>query len=220
MNETFDFIIYIVQMAGVAAFAIYGATVGFKASLDPFGVCVLGVINALGGGICRDLVLGIFPPIAFTRYDYAITSIVFSLLTFVYSYFRKNFSKSQEVRDKILDVIDAFGLGFFVIAGVETAVWKYGHDNGYLAVSCAVLTVVGGGILRDVLVRRVPTVLYKHFYAIPALLGGILYFELSKRTFVNSYVSIVVTVVFVVVIRVMAMFLKINLPQAKGEKIE
>ena len=218
MNETFDLITYIIEMAGVAAFAISGATEAFKNRLDIFGVCVLGVITALGGGMLRDVCLGIFPPVAFTRYDYAIVSIAVSLLTFFYSYIRDKMKASQHMRDRILNVVDAFGLGVFVVSGVNAAVSKYGFDNGYLAVCCAMLTAIGGGMIRDVLVMHVPVVLYKHIYALAAIAGGIVYYELLKRTNLNSYIEVAITVVLVVGIRIYATRHHVNLPQAKSDK--
>lgn len=216
MNETIDIVNYVIEICGVAAFAISGATEGFKNKLDPFGVCLLGVLTALGGGIMRDVCLGIFPPVAFTRYDYLIVCISISLLTFLYSYIRSKVQRSQEARDRILNVVDAFGLGLFVVAGVNAAIAKFGTDNGYLAVCAALLTSIGGGILRDVLVMKIPTVLYKHIYALAAIAGGLLYFELVKRSSLNSYVETAVTIAFVVTIRLIATKMKLNLPTAKG----
>ena len=216
MNETIDIVNYVIEICGVAAFAISGATEGFKNKLDMFGVCLLGVLTALGGGIMRDVCLGIFPPVAFTRYDYLAVCLLVSVITFFYSYIRVKVQNSQQTRDEILNIVDAFGLGLFVVAGVNASIGKFGFDKGYVAVCAALLTSIGGGIVRDVLVMKIPTVLYKHIYALAAISGAVLYFELEKRTDLNNYLTTAITVVFVVAVRLIATYGRLNLPKAKG----
>jgi uncharacterized membrane protein YeiH len=159
-------VLLLLDLAGVFAFALNGALTAVRvAKVDIVGVVTLGMITALGGGIVRDVLLGAVPPAAFVDWRYLAVAAVGGLLAFLLGRSLNRFSRS-------IDVLDAAGLGLFAVTGAIKALqWGAGPAQ---AVILGAVTAVGGGTMRDVLVRRVPSVLSSGLYAIPALVGAAL----------------------------------------------
>jgi len=136
---------------------------GVRARLDIFGVCVLGATTALGGGVLRDVLLGITPPASVSDWRYLLTPIVVALLVFRFH------PRIARLRRGVL-VLDAAGMGLFATGGAASALQ---HGAG-VAAACVIgmTTAIGGGALRDVLLREVPYVLRKEIYALAALAGA------------------------------------------------
>jgi uncharacterized membrane protein YeiH len=151
------------DLAGTAVFAISGAAVGVKHRLDVFGVCVLGFVAGNAGGMLRDLLIGAVPPAALVGWQYVLTSLTAGLLTFIWH------PRLGRLSTPIL-VFDAAGLGLFSVSGTQKAL-AFGA-NPLVAALLGMLTGIGGGMLRDVLVREIPTVLRKDLYALAALAGA------------------------------------------------
>ncbi len=131
---------------------------------DLFGVVTVAVVNAIGGGMVRDALLGATPAAALTDWRYLAVPLVCALMVF--------FAHPALVRAaEVIVVIDALGLGIFAAAGTQKALrfglWPLG------AVALGVLTAVGGGVIRDVLMREVPVVLHRDVYALAAVLGAL-----------------------------------------------
>src|SRR3954471_21477981 len=150
------------NLVGTFVFGLSGGVAGVRARLDVFGVIVLSAVVALAGGVIRDLLIGT-PPATFRDWRYLAAAGAAGLTC----YFGR--PALERVRRSVL-VFDAFGLGLFCVTGATKAL-----DFGIGAVSAILLgaiTGIGGGILRDVLLREVPTVLRHELYAIPALLGA------------------------------------------------
>jgi uncharacterized membrane protein YeiH len=151
------------DILGTFVFAISGAAAGVKKRLDVFGVCVLAFVAATAGGLARDLLIGAVPPAGISDWRYLATSLVAGAVTFVW------YPKVQRLNTVIL-VFDAAGLGLFAVAGTEKAI-AYGL-NPAAAALLGMLTGIGGGVVRDVLVNEVPVVLRTDLYALAALAGA------------------------------------------------
>jgi len=156
-------LLLIFDLVGITAFAASGAMAGVRARLDIFGVCVLGATTALGGGVLRDVLLGITPPASVSDWRYLLTPIVVALLVFRFH------PRIARLRRGVL-VLDAAGMGLFATGGAASALQ---HGAG-VAAACVIgmTTAIGGGALRDVLLREVPYVLRKEIYALAALTGA------------------------------------------------
>lgn len=153
----------VLDLAGIAVFAISGALAAVAARLDVFGVISLASLTALGGGVVRDLLLGITPPTSLQRWPYLLTPIVVGVIVFVVHPVVARLSR-------VIQWADAFGLALFATAGASTAV----RAGAAPLAACVIgmLTAIGGGIIRDVLVGEVPYVLRREIYAVPALVGS------------------------------------------------
>lgn len=172
-------IIEILVLCGVIASAISGATVAVSKHTDPFGVIVLGVITATGGGITRDILLGALPPKIFLDYSYVLIAAAAALIVYFSAWLGKDYyQKNTELLDKINNIFDAIGLGSFVVAGSQAAI-DYGYlGNGFLIILIGVITGIGGGFLRDIMVKEIPFVLNKRIYALAAVCGGTVFYIL------------------------------------------
>jgi len=201
-------------MIGCVAFALSGAMVGLKYRLDLFGIVVLGVTTALGGGMIRDLIIGRIPPMMFQNPTYAAVAISTSVLTFLFARFSRSFYRRFEPHiEALANVFDAIGLGAFTVVGMQAGI-NYGYgDNGFLLVFLSLLTGIGGGLLRDLFVQRMPGVLHKHIYAVAVLAGALLYLVLFRLQ-VSDLIATPVTILLVFVIRMLATHFRWNLPHA------
>jgi uncharacterized membrane protein YeiH len=159
-------VLLVLDLAGTFAFALNGALTAVRsAHVDIVGVLTLGVITALGGGIIRDILLGALPPATFVDWRFLAVAAAGGLVAFLFGRGLGRFSTS-------IDVLDAAGLSLFAVTGASKA-----HELGLgplQAVILGTVTAVGGGTLRDVLIREVPSVLSSGLYAIPALVGAAL----------------------------------------------
>ena len=151
------------DLAGTAVFAMSGAWVGVKHRLDVFGVCVLAFVAGNAGGVLRDVLIGAVPPVAFDGWQYVTISILVGVIMFVWH------PRLERLQAPIL-IFDAAGLGLFSVSGTQKAL-TFGLDP-VIAALLGMLTGIGGGMLRDVLVREIPTVLRKDLYALAALAGA------------------------------------------------
>ena len=152
------------DLVGIFVFAISGGLVAVRNQLDIVGVVVLAMATGLGGGVIRDVVIGAVPPPAVKDWWYLLVPVVGGLVTFWWH-------PAVGRLERVINVFDAFGLGLFCVAGALKA-----HEYGLGPVPAAALgmvTGVGGGIIRDLLVGRVPVIFRKgQLYAIPALAGA------------------------------------------------
>ena len=161
MTSTF---VMLLDFLGTFAFAISGALVAVRHRLDLFGVLVLSFAAAAAGGITRDVLLGATPPVALVDWRYLGMALVAGLLTFY------RHADVERFRNPV-QVSDAVGLALFAVVGASKALTAGVGPVG--AVLLGVLTGVGGGIVRDVLVAQVPAVLQRELYAVAALAGAI-----------------------------------------------
>lgn len=208
-------LINICEIIGIIAFAISGAMVAIEKDLDIFGVVVLGVTTALGGGVIRDLILAINPPTMFISSNYAALAAISSLVIFIFSYFNyKYIQKNRKVFENALNFFDSIGLGVFVVLGVNTAMYSGYSDNNFLIMFIGVITGIGGGILRDIMVKDIPFILRKRIYALAAILGGGVYIVLLKNG-INSNFSLIIGILITILIRVLSKKYEWSLPRVK-----
>jgi uncharacterized membrane protein YeiH len=151
------------DLAGTAVFAISGAAIGVKQRLDIFGVCVLAFVTGNAGGMLRDVLIGAVPPAALGGWQHVAISLLAGGITFFWH------PSLERLRTPIL-LFDAAGLGLFAVSGTQKAI-EFGL-NPFVAALLGMLTGIGGGMLRDVLVREIPTVLREDLYALAALAGA------------------------------------------------
>lgn len=152
-----------VDLAGTFVFALSGALAGVKRRLDLFGVLVLSFAAANAGGITRDVLIGSVPPGAVSDWRYLAVSLVAGLITFYFA------ATIVRLWNPVL-LFDAAGLALFAVSGARKAL-DYGLDPS-MATALGMLTGIGGGIVRDVLLTEIPTVLRSELYAVAALAGA------------------------------------------------
>lgn len=208
---------FAIELIGTVAFAITGVITAVEKKFDIFGAIVLGTVTAVGGGIVRDLILGYTPPMAFRKSVYAITAVLTSLAVFVIAYFfGKKIRKHYDVYSQVINVFDSIGLAVFVVGGANSAIACGFEENMFLSVFVAALTGVGGGVMRDIMAGRVPTILHKRVYALAAIIGAVVYYVLIYYTVCSSTVAVIVGAGSVLVIRILATIFRWNLPAVKN----
>jgi uncharacterized membrane protein YeiH len=151
------------DLGGTFVFALSGATAGVKNRLDLFGVLVLSFAAGNSGGIARDVMIGAVPPAAIVNWQFVGVSILAGLITFYW------FHAIDRLSSPVL-VFDAAGLGLFAVAGATKALTF--HAGPVAATLLGMLTGIGGGMVRDILVREIPSVLRTELYAVAALIGA------------------------------------------------
>ena len=161
--KTETLLLLVLDLVGTFVFAISGATAGVKRQLDLFGVLVLSFVAGNAGGITRDLLIGSVPPAAISDWRYLAVSILAGVITFY------SFSAVDKLRSPVL-VFDAAGLALFAVSGAQKAL-AFGL-NPVMAALLGMLTGIGGGMMRDILVAEIPTVLRADIYAVAALAGA------------------------------------------------
>ncbi len=203
--------IFIVELIGTIAFSISGSVIAIRHNMDIFGVVVLGSTTAVGGGFLRDIVLQREDISIFYNPVFVIVATITSLIVFLVFYFIRKFKRiPKRVWDTFFNIVDAIGLGVFVVTGVN--VTSLYTDNTFMIMFCSVLTAVGGGIIRDIFANIIPGVFRKYIYASSAILGSILYYVLFMY---NANVAVISTVMFVVILRYLSFKYEWSLPKIK-----
>lgn len=171
-----DTFIFVLEIIGTVAFASSGAMTAIEKKMDIFGVNILGATTAVGGGMMRDIILGVTPPAAFSQPVYILFSILTSTLLFAIVYTNPEILHSRiksRYYDKIMLWCDTAGLGIFTVVGIQTASRILPQGNPFFFVFIGVLTGVGGGVLRDIMAGETPYILVREIYASAAIAGGI-----------------------------------------------
>jgi uncharacterized membrane protein YeiH len=198
--------LYILDLIGTAAFAASGAWAGVRREMDLFGVLVLGMVTATGGGTLRDVLLGDFPPFCLKNETYLFLSIAVALIIFF-------LHRRLEFLQHPLLYFDAVGLGTFVVIGTGKALT---YQMGVIgAVSMGIMTATAGGIMRDVLSNQVPLVLCREVYASACLVGGALMFLLHQTTMPPTLIA-TVSALTVILLRLLAIRHNWSLPRAQS----
>ncbi len=155
----------VLDLTGIFVFALSGGLVGIRVGMDVLGVLVMAGVAGLGGGVVRDLLIGDVPPASLQDWRYLVVPVVAGLVAF-------RFHPRLGRIERSINWFDALGLGLFCVTGTAKAM-LYGLEP-VAATLMGVLTGVGGGLLRDVLVGRTPLVLKQDIYALPALAGSVI----------------------------------------------
>lgn len=158
--ETF---VPILDLGGTFVFAISGAVAAVNRRLDIFGILVLSFVTGNFGGIARDLLIGAVPPAVLTDGRYLLVSVLAGLITFFW------YAGVDRLRSPVL-LFDAAGLSFFAVAGAQKAI-EFGLSP-VMSALLGMLTGIGGGMMRNVLLAEIPQVLCSDLYAVAALAGA------------------------------------------------
>jgi uncharacterized membrane protein YeiH len=158
-------LLLVLDLGGTFVFAISGAILGVRQRLDIFGVLVLSFVASSAGGIARDLLIGAVPPAAVSEWRYFTAAMVAGLMTFLW------LSPVSKHRRGIL-LFDAAGLAFFAVSGAEKALAF--HFNTVMTALLGMMTGIGGGMTRDLLIAKTPAVLKGDLYAVAALAAAAL----------------------------------------------
>ncbi|HEU0121769.1 MAG TPA: trimeric intracellular cation channel family protein [Bryobacteraceae bacterium] len=156
-------LLQVLDAVGTFVFALSGAAAGIRARVDLFGVLVLSFAAATAGGIVRDLLIGAVPPASIKEWPYLAISVAAGVVMFYWQ------PSVERLRTPVL-TFDAAGLGLFAVAGTQKAL-TYGIEPVQAAL-LGMLTGIGGGIVRDLLINEIPTVLRAELYAVAALAGA------------------------------------------------
>jgi len=194
-------LILVLNLAGTFVFGLSGGLAAVRAKLDLFGVVVLAAVVGLAGGITRDVLIGT-PPATFRDWRYLAATAAAGLVCFFAG-------RALERAERSVMIFDALGLGLFAVTGATKAL-QFGLGP-LQAVLLGTITGVGGGMLRDVLLRQVPTVLREGLYAIPALLGASVLVVAQEAGATNALFP-VLGVVVCVVVRVFGLRYEVNVP--------
>lgn len=203
-------VLYFFDLFGTFAFAVSGAILGIKKDMDIYGMFILAISVGVGGGTMRDVLLSRTPPFVLTDINYMIVIAAATLIVF--------FLNSKVVKDmpmKALNIADAIGLGVFTSIGATVAVEC--SVEWYGIIFFGVMTATAGGMIRDTLAGEVPFVLKKEVYASASIAGGILFIILYKSN-VGMNINILITSIFVTLIRIVAIYKNWNLPHFKGSE--
>lgn len=197
-------LLLVLNLAGTFAFGLSGGMAGVRERLDLFGVAVLAVVVGLAGGITRDLLIGV-PPETFRDWRLLAVAGAAGFVTFLAHPFLSRIRRP-------IDVLDAAGLAVFCVTGASTAL-----DHGLAAAPAVILgaiTGIGGGILRDILVRQTPVVLREGLYAIPALIGAAIVVG-AAHAGVHGPAAPIIGATICFVIRLAGLTLGLNIPRAR-----
>ncbi len=196
---------YLFDLFGTMIFAITGAVMGVRCKFDFLGVIVFACTVGVGGGMLRDMLLGATPVAAYTNEVYLIICICTGVIMFF-------ISPKVVGRWRIIMFCDAIGLGVFTALGVaKGAMYGVGPVGQILS---GVLSAVGGGVIRDIMARRIPAVLTSDFYATASLIGGLIY-VLLELTPVSFFVRFFICLGTVITLRLLAIKFNMSLPKAR-----
>ncbi|ANW97317.1 hypothetical protein AXE80_13890 [Wenyingzhuangia fucanilytica] len=204
-----DTIIEYINISGSFVFAVSGALIAMKKRLDPFGVLIVAFITAVGGGTLRDILID---RQVFWLYN---NSIIYAVITG--ATVAMIFKSKMNFFSKPIFFYDALGLGLFSITGVQIGLEA--DLSSSICILLGTVTGVFGGVLRDVVVNRIPVVFKKEIYATASILGGFLYLFLMKLEVPNPYLQIA-PILFIIIIRLTAVFFNISLPSIYKDKLK
>ncbi|NDZ97127.1 trimeric intracellular cation channel family protein [Streptomyces sp. SID6673] len=191
---------------GIVVFAASGALLGVRKDFDLWGILTVGALTGVGGGILRDVLLGITPPTSIQNWPPIVVATSASLVVF---FFHPAFS---ELRRSVL-LLDAIGMGLFATSGASIAIDQ--HASAFAATLIGLLTAVGGGILRDVLANEIPLLLQPaDLYAVPALLGAGVVGVGATCSSAPTWIWLVVGTVVATGLRITGLVFGLRLPTA------
>lgn len=198
------------EIAGTIAFAISGALVGISRRMDIFGILVLALSTAIGGGIIRDVLVGNIPPNSFRTSLYiGLTAIITLIMFIVYRNQKLRYLSRRKFRKMYL-LADTLGLASFTVTGTTIGFNAY-PEYPLFAITLGLITAVGGGIIRDVLAQRIPSVLQEEIYALPSIIGGAVFYFIAQADYWYLASPIAFFVVFL--LRMIGIYYHLSLPK-------
>ena len=220
ISESF---ILAMDIVGTIAFAISGAMVAIQKKMDIFGVIMLAVTTATGGGILRDLIIGRTPPAAFQDPKYVMMATVTAIIVFLWmaalQRLHTNETLAKLVERTYVELLfgaDSLGLAIFTVDGILIG-YRFGYqENHFLLIFLGVVTGVGGGVMRDLFARRMPEIFAINIYASASILGA------AATLFFTGFMTVKEAIVFgfvtICAIRLIAHVFDLNLPVLDIEK--
>lgn len=194
---------YILDIAGTFVFAISGATAARQRGLDLFGICAVSFTVACGGGIIRDLCIGDIPPAGLSNWYYLVSAMTAAGMTIGL------YPLVKMLKQPVL-LFDALGLSLFAVTGTQKSL-VFGH-NSEVAVLLGIITAVGGGVMRDILLNRIPVIFQKEIYASAALAGALIVVLGSYLKWMQDEWISVLAIIICFGLRLLALRFHWNLP--------
>lgn len=197
----------LIDILGTFSFAVSGVFSAMEKKLDVFGVFIISFVTAIGGGTIRDILVGNLP-VNWLQNALAM-QVIFAaaLITIAFGTYLKHLNTA-------LFLFDALGLGLFTIIGFEIGLSK-GFGPG-ICIALGTISACFGGVLRDVLLNKVPLIFQKEIYALACIIGGLAYY-LLKQTAMNEDIAKIICILFIFFIRVVAVRYKLSLPQLSSK---
>ncbi|MGG5486584.1 MULTISPECIES: trimeric intracellular cation channel family protein [Flavobacteriaceae] len=192
----------VIDILGTIAFAISGVLVAMNKRMDPFGVLIIAFVTAVGGGTLRDTLIGQTPVSWMINMTYVYVILGATLFAILF----KNYINYLRTS---LFLFDTIGIGLYTVVGIEKGLTIGLHP--IICIALGTMTACFGGVIRDILCNEIPVIFRKEIYATACILGGLTYFLLSEFLTDSNFVFVIAGVV-VIVIRLLAVKLKISLP--------
>lgn len=203
MHEQFNFII---EVLGTISFSMSGSFAAMQKRLDPFGVLIIAFVTSVGGGTVRDLLLDI--PV-FWMHDLLTCGVIImtSIFTMIFKSLEKNFKVT-------LFIFDSFGLGLFTIIGIQKGLNVNIHP--LICIGLGTITGCFGGIIRDILLNRIPLIFRKEIYATACIVGGTAFLLMTKFSALSYTFIQIFTILLIVAIRTFAVKYHWQIPKFYG----
>lgn len=203
MHEQFNFII---EILGTISFSMSGSFAAMQKRLDPFGVLIIAFVTSVGGGTVRDLLLDI--PV-FWMHDLLTCGVIImtSIFTMIFKSLEKNFKVT-------LFIFDSFGLGLFTIIGIQKGLNVNIHP--LICIGLGTITGCFGGIIRDILLNRIPLIFRKEIYATACIVGGSAFLLMTKFSPLSYTFIQIFTILLIVAIRTFAVKYHWQIPKFYG----
>ncbi|MGC5746087.1 trimeric intracellular cation channel family protein [Chryseobacterium sp. NFX27] len=203
MHEQFNFAI---EVLGTISFAMSGSFAAMQKRLDPFGVLIIAFVTSVGGGTVRDLLLDI--PV-FWMHDLLTCALILgtSIFAMIFKSIEKNFKVT-------LFIFDSFGLGLFTIIGVQKGLNADIHP--LICIALGTITGCFGGIIRDILLNRIPLIFRKEIYATACIVGGSAFLLMTKLIPLSYTFIQIFTIMLIVAIRTLAVKYQWQIPKFYG----
>ena len=203
MHEQINFAI---EILGTISFSMSGSFAAMQKRLDPFGVLIIAFVTSVGGGTVRDLLLDV--PV-FWMHDLLMCGVI--LVTSIFSMVFKSIEKNFKVT---LFIFDSFGLGLFTLIGVQKGLNADIHP--LICIGLGTITGCFGGIIRDILLNRIPLIFRKEIYASACIIGGATFLLLTTFTNLSYTVIQIFTILLIVSIRTLAVKYHWQMPKFYG----
>ncbi len=207
-----DIFFLILEYVGIVAFSVSGAMVAIDKEADYVGIILMSLVTSFAGGIMRDLFLGATPPKFFTSFQIhialcTVTSVAVIILA---SLFKRGFIRNERRIESVNNIVDAMGLGVFSVSGTKIAV-ELGFTSPLIAISMGIISAVGGGLTRDLILRDIPFIIRKRVYALASLAGAVTYYILALN--VDEALAFSVGIAASFALRVLATVFNWNVPK-------
>ena len=213
-----DIFLTIIQYVGAISFTISATIYALHKRTDIIGALVFSLLTCFGGGLIRDIAIGYLPPhilVDSSAHYLMLVSIGVCLICYHFGFIKKVSSFADRHQHSFLiEFTDAIGLASFTVSGLEIAL-ECGKTGFVILVFAGCITGVGGGILRDICSAEIPSVFKRHIYLIPVIIASS-FFALTYNK-IPEIVSLIITITFIILVRMIAFKFKWNLPIPKAK---